>query len=122
MPTTKKQGYVFESSHVPIGIPFILVLAWGLARIVFFSFLILLSVGLVVEGVLRVNGQKPTNLEAAGLSATVQDLYTGWRMRPNVKHGPEFIWTNKYGVQTPPMNMTSLSLQDALVSASLGRQ
>jgi dolichol-phosphate mannosyltransferase len=52
----------------------------------------------VLEVLLRLAGLSPTVLETAGLAAIVDDKWTGWRLRPDVRDGPEWIWTNRQGM------------------------
>ena len=59
---------------------------------------ILVLIGIVFEVILRINGVLPKPLVTRGLSATVPDFWTQWAMRPSVKKGPEYVWTNSYGL------------------------
>jgi len=62
------------------------------------ALLVLLIVGGISETVLRLAGHQPIPLATRGLSATVADRWTEWAMRPSVSSGPEYVWTNAYGL------------------------
>jgi hypothetical protein len=50
------------------------------------------------EVALRFAKHQPIPIATRGLSATVADSWTDWAMRPSVSSGPEYVWTNAYGL------------------------
>jgi hypothetical protein len=72
-----------------------------LLRVVVGATIVLLLIAGALEGALRLSGIKPINLAEAGLSATIRDDWTGWRLRPNVQTGPEWALTNALGMHDP---------------------
>ena len=62
------------------------------------ALLLLLIIGGIFEAGLRLGGHQPIPLATRGLSATVADRWTEWAMRPSVSSGPEYVWTNAYGL------------------------
>jgi hypothetical protein len=57
------------------------------------------GLALAAEIACRLVGVQPVPL--GGLTATVRDDWTGWRLRPNVTDGPEWVLTNTQGMHDP---------------------
>jgi hypothetical protein len=78
--------------------PFLYFLFLHALRLFFLSLLIVMLAGLVGEGYLRHKGKTPQVLASVGLAAIVDDAWAGWRLRPHVRTGPEYVVTNNQGM------------------------
>ena len=78
-----------DTATVPLAVGFV----YQFARLMASGLLVALFLGGVLEAALRWSGEKPLRLEDR-LSATIPDTWTGWRLRPDVRSGPDWVRTN----------------------------
>lgn len=94
MPIDSSQVTESIPSPVTKRVPLAVVVTYEFAKLAFASLLILFLLGLLLEMSLRLAGVKPIPLAAKGLTAIMPDNWTGWRLRPNVVDGQEWVRTN----------------------------